>query len=176
MAKRKLNWFKNVETIEELKKQFKKLVFAHHPDRCKDENATANMQEINSEYDFLFKKVKDIHDGIDRETKQRTTYKAKTPTSETPDDFRNIVYALIKIENIIVELCGRWLWISGETKPCKDTLKALGCRYNGNKKAWSWHYPEDNVYKKHKPRTMEYIRNIYGSTEFEKDDKPLLTA
>ena len=33
--------FKTLDMEEELKKQFKKLVFAHHPDRCKDENATA---------------------------------------------------------------------------------------------------------------------------------------
>ena len=176
MARRKINYFKNVETVEALKRLYKKLVFEFHPDRNKQNDTTAIMQDINSEYDYLFKKVKDIHEGIDKDTKQKTTYTAKVPTSEAPDDFRNILYALIKIENIIVELCGRWLWISGETKACKDILKTLGCRYNANKQMWSWHYPEDSTFKKHKVRSMKYIREVYGSTEYEKEEQALLTA
>ena len=44
-------FFKDVKTIEELKSQYKKLAFAHHPDRGGN---TADMQQINNEYDEIF--------------------------------------------------------------------------------------------------------------------------
>lgn len=43
-----MKWFNNPETLEDLKKQYKKLVFKHHPDKG---GKTADMQEINAEYD-----------------------------------------------------------------------------------------------------------------------------
>ena len=43
-----IKWFKNVETIEQLRKLWRKLAFQHHPDRGGD---TRTMQEINDEYD-----------------------------------------------------------------------------------------------------------------------------
>jgi curved DNA-binding protein CbpA len=46
------NWFTNPQTLEELKKQYKKLVFANHPDRG---GRVEDMQEINAEYEKLFK-------------------------------------------------------------------------------------------------------------------------
>lgn len=40
-------YFKNVTTLEELRKQYKELLKAHHPDNGGD---VAIMQEINAEY------------------------------------------------------------------------------------------------------------------------------
>lgn len=33
---------------------------------------------------------------------------------------------------------GCYVWIMGETKPHKDTLKAMGCRWSPKKSAWYW--------------------------------------
>ena len=41
-----MKWFNNPRTLEELKKQYKKLAVAHHPDLGGN---TADMQEINNE-------------------------------------------------------------------------------------------------------------------------------
>ena len=59
-----MKWFINCKTLEDLKAEYKKLVFKHHPDRGGD---TATMQEINNEYDEMFKKVKNIHRKKDGE-------------------------------------------------------------------------------------------------------------
>lgn len=47
--------------------------------------------------------------------------------------------ALWKLEqetDISVELDGAFVWVSGDTKPIKDKLKALGMRFSGPRQAW----------------------------------------
>ena len=52
-------YFKNVKSFEDLKGQFKTLLKANHPDNGGD---VSKMQEINAEYDALFKIWKDRHE------------------------------------------------------------------------------------------------------------------
>ena len=44
-------------------------------------------------------------------------------TTETPDEFRDIVERLLRMDGLEVELCGSWLWIGGNTREHKDGLK-----------------------------------------------------
>ena len=45
-------WFKDVKTIEELRKKYRELLKLYHPD---NENGSVKItQEINAEYDHLF--------------------------------------------------------------------------------------------------------------------------
>lgn len=76
-----MKWFNNPQTLEELKQQYKKLALKHHPDLGGN---TADMQEINNEYDLLFAKLKNTHKTVDGKT-----YTASTETTETPDEFKN---------------------------------------------------------------------------------------
>lgn len=46
-----MKYFKEVQSLEDLKKQFKKLAMKHHPDRGGDQET---MKAINNEYDKLF--------------------------------------------------------------------------------------------------------------------------
>ena len=48
------NWFKNIQTLAELKAQYRKLAFANHPDHGGD---TKNMANIIAEYNKLLKKL-----------------------------------------------------------------------------------------------------------------------
>lgn len=51
-------YFKNANTLEELRKQYKELLKIHHPDNGGN---VSDMQEINAEYDRLFKILKESH-------------------------------------------------------------------------------------------------------------------
>ena len=62
-----MKYFTNVTTLEELKKQYKKLAKQYHPDLNGGETVEA-MKQINSEYDALFIKVKNFHVNSDGET------------------------------------------------------------------------------------------------------------
>lgn len=160
----RIKYFSGVDCIEELKAQYRKLAMKHHPDRGGTKEA---MQDINAEYSELFARYKDIHAGTNKETGKRETYTAKEETSEAPDEFINVISELLKMDGLTVELCGRWLWIGGETMKHKDKLKELGCRWSSAKKLWSFHHQDAQVtpYKRH-TWSMERIRMQFGSEDY----------
>lgn len=157
-----MEYFKNCECIEELKKQYRSLCFKYHPDINKSPEAVQIMQIINNEYDALFEKLKNVF-----KNQKGEIYTDKKPVSEAPEDFRNIISELIKLEDLTIELMGRWIWAYGDTKPHKETLKKLNFRWCSKKKAWSWHRPEDATVSKGK-YTLNDIREKYGSTTYQK--------
>lgn len=140
-----MKWFNNPETLEDLKKQYKKLAFQNHPDRG---GKTSDMQEINAEYEALFSRLKDTHKNAEGEF-----YTARTATTETATEF---------------EVCGSWVWVTGDTRPHKEELKALSFRWSSNKSAWYFHR---DGYKKRskKSLTLDEIRGYYGSEKIEKE-------
>ena len=125
----------------------------HHPDRGGD---TETMQRINAEYEARFETLKHAHN---------TTHDERHQTNEAPADFIRIIEALLRLDGIEVELCGCWLWIGGDTKRHKDALKKAGWNWCSKKKLWSWHPDYAAVYtgKRRRTKSMEYIRNVYGS-------------
>ena len=145
-----MKYFNNINTLDELKKEYRRLVMIHHPDRGGD---TATMAAINTEYESLFETLKAKHNTYADDQHQ---------TTETPEEFRHIVEILLNMDGLVVELCGSWLWISGETMKHKDELKRAGCRWASKKKMWYWR-AEEYATSGHKSATMEHIRSKYGS-------------
>ena len=150
-----MKWFNNPSTLEALKKQYKKLAMKHHPDVSGGNES--DMKEINTEYDLLLAKLKNVHQNASGET-----YTAKTETPERPEEFRDIIDALIKLAGIKIEICGSWLWITGSTYQYRKELKELHFRFSKSKTAWYYHTAD---YKKtsNKTFTMAQIRDLYGS-------------
>lgn len=149
-----MKWFKNPQTIEELKKQYKSLALQHHPDIG---GSDTEMKEINAEYDMLFGKLKNVH-----QTAEGTTYTSREGTNETPGEFKDIINRLIKFDGIHIEICGSWIWITGRTIDYREQLKQMRFRWSKSKTAWYYHYDE---YRKTTKRTytLDEIRDLYGS-------------
>lgn len=149
-----MKYFTNINTLDELKKAYRRLAMQYHPDRGGSDEI---MKEINAEHDKLFEILKANHNKTADEYHK---------TTETAAEFREIIEKLLKLDGLDIELCGSWLWIGGNTKEHKDTLKALGCRWSNNKKLWYWHHAEDG-HRWHKgSSTMTDIRTKYGSQTF----------
>lgn len=149
-----MKYFAACTTLDELKKEYRRLAMIHHPDHGGD---TATMQAINGEYSEAFARLKNQHNAAADEAHQ---------TTETPEEFITIISQLLRFPGLIVELCGSWLWITGETYAIKDQLKAAGCRWSSSKKAWYWHHPEEG-HRWHKgTATMSDIRTKYGSQTY----------
>ena len=146
-----MKYFTNVTTLEELKKQYKKLAKQYHPDLNGGETVEA-MKQINSEYDALFIKVKNFHVNSDGETYEKAT-------EETSEQFRDIINSIIRF-NIDIEIIGTWVWCFNSYEYRKE-LKALGFKYAANKKAWCWHSGEYRAHRSNK--TLAEIRDKYGS-------------
>ncbi|MGN0180192.1 MAG: DnaJ domain-containing protein [Monoglobaceae bacterium] len=149
-----MKWFSNPATLEELKKQYKQLVIKHHPDKGGN---TADMQEINAEYDRLFELLKNTHKNAEGQT-----YTAQTETTETANDFKEIIEKLIRFNGIHIEICGSWVWVTGCTIEYREELKKMKFRWSKSKVAWYYHREE---YRKSTKRTytLDEIRDLYGS-------------
>ena len=149
-----MKYFAACTTLDELKKEYRRLAMIHHPDHGGD---TATMQAINGEYSEAFARLKNQHNAAADEAHQ---------TTETPEEFITIISQLLRFPGLIVELCGSWLWITGETYAIKDQLKAAGCRWSSSKKAWYWHHPEEGSRWHKGTATMSDIRTKYGSQTY----------
>lgn len=136
------------------------MAMKHHPDLGGYENT---MKAINAEYEARFQAIKQSHN----------TQTARA-TSESAGDFMRIIDRLLRLDGLEIELCGRWLWIGGNTEAHKEQLKACGCRWARRKGLWTWHFAEDGGGRHRGTKSMSQIRSKYGSTRFtvERDALP----
>lgn len=148
-----MTYFKNIKSIEQLKREYKTLVKKYHPDLNRDTDTTEIMKEINAEYEQLFERYKNVH-----ETAGGETYEKKESTTEKSGDYMNIINAIINF-NIDIEIIGDWVWCFNSYE-YREQLKALGFKYSGKRKAWCWHTGE---YKRRKSNmTLDEIKDKYG--------------
>lgn len=167
-------YFKDVNTLEELRKQYRDLLKKFHPDNGGN---VSDMQEINAEYDKLFKVLKDRHESksADSTTNKESNYNQNMYDWENDKSLREALRKIINFDGIEIEIVGQWIWISGNTFTYKKELKEIGFKWASQKKQWFWH--SENFRKKsRKTLSMEEIRNYYGSTKVNVDTKILLEA
>lgn len=165
------NWFANCRTAEDGKKLYRRLAKEFHPDVTGE---AETMKSINTAFEKFWAVYKDVH--MNAETKQ--TYTSTKRTTETAQDFIDIISKLNTIETEIeVEICGSWLWISGNTFPVKGQLVSFGCKWSKSKHKWYW--TKDQFTKsRYKTKSMNAIRMLYGSemVQLDKAVMPKLTA
>lgn len=135
------NYFENIKTVEELKEQYRKLALKHHPDMG---GTNEEMAEINNQYDILFKKLKEGNQE-----------------SVIDDGFKEVINKIINL-NVKIEICGSWIWVSGDTRQYRKDLKAAGLWWASKKKMWYWHTKEDTKRRKSN-MSIEDIRQKYGT-------------
>ena len=98
-----MKYFTNCTTLDELKKEFRRLCMKHHPDRGGD---TATMAAINAEYEDLFPILKLAYNKT-----------AETPIHETADSYRSEFYTQNGFKGSNYEM-GR------STKECAQAIRA----------------------------------------------------
>lgn len=147
-----IKYFAHCKTLDQLKQEYKRLAKIHHPD-CGGDDAT--MAAINAEFDRLCK-------ILPKETANGETYQPKDEEREAPEKFREAVAATLNMDGVNVELCGSWLWVTGNTYPNRDRLKEAGYRFSKNKVAWYWH-DENSVSHSKKRYSLDEIRLMHGS-------------
>lgn len=119
----------------------------YHPDINPD--GAEIMKLINAAYDFLKK-----HLG-QWSTSQRD--RTETPIDEIFSEILNRIH---------IEVCGTWLWVTGNTRPYKDALKAAGLKFA--RKYWR---PESR-----RVLSLDEIRFTFGSREIETEERETLWA
>lgn len=170
-------YFKNAETLEQLRKQYKELLKKHHPDNGGNEEI---MKAVNAEYDKLFNILKDKHESKSAynsgdHNSEQSDYNKSMYDWENDKALREVLQKIINFDGIEILICGQWIWISGNTYSYKKELKEIGFKWASQKKQWFWH-SESFKKKSHKTLSMNEIRNYYGSTKIQTDTMMLLEA
>ena len=82
--------------------------------------------------------------------------------SDYGDLFNDALNAAVVLSGVFVEVCGVWLWITGDTRQHKNTLKKSGYKWAPKKKAWYFRPEQFRSFSRGKT-TLEEIREKYGS-------------
>jgi hypothetical protein len=148
-----LNAFKGVEGINEAKKIYKTLAKKLHPDVGGDEES---FKLLNSIYtDLIEHKIYFSNDiKIDIELEK-------------------VISLILHFENIVIELVGSWIWVSGDTKEIKEKLKELGFKWASKKKMW---YFGEMKGRNPKEKSLDEIKAKYGSETLKTNDKKKIAS
>ena len=152
-----MKWFSsNISTMEELRREYRRLAKLHHPDAGGD---TEDMKQINAEYDALF--------AILSRQEAQERPQGKQEYNETTEDkaaedkaIRAVLDALVNV-NADIEIIGTWIWIHGAYE-YRELLKSMGFKFAPKKKAWCWHFGEYHRHHKWEV-SLDEIRAKYGS-------------
>lgn len=163
-----MKYFNNVENLEQLRKQYKELLKKFHPDNTN--GSTEATQEINAEYDRLFKVLKDKHE---KQTNTQSSFNKKHYDFAQDKLLREMLQKVIYFDGITIDIVGCYIWIDGTTYPYRNELKEIGFKWNGYRKKWFWTNSETKGRGNSK---MSYadIQNKYGSTAVRTESQRLL--
>lgn len=151
-------WFKNVSSVEKLRKQYRELLKKFHPDN--EGGSVEATQEINAEYDRLFA-------DLSKENKADDKSSAYNDEAEN-EAFKSIINDIIHI-NADIEIIGSWVWVHGGYE-YRELLKSIGFKFAPKKKCWCWHFGD---YRRRSKReiSLEEIRQKYGSQKVNSKSK-----
>lgn len=142
MEKREIETlFKNVTELSDAKKLYKQLAKKLHPDVGGDEES---FKALNAVYNHILEHGLFFSSEIEFDL-----------------DIEKIISQILHFENIEIEVVGKWIWISGDTKAIKETLKNLGFKWASKKRMW--YCGELLKCKSRKEKSIEEIRATYGS-------------
>ncbi len=146
-------------TQADIKKAYKTVSRKYHPDRNPAEAEV--MKLVNVAYDFL----KTLGDTVT----ETDGFKA----NDYSEEFLNALNALFELKegaNIEIEICGNWIWITGDTKPHGKRLGrkegGIGCYFSKKKNNGCWYYrPAEFKSSSRKSHSMDEIRDLHGTNK-----------
>lgn len=146
-------FFKNIESLDQLKNEYRSQVKRLHPDVGGCEESFKAMQ---NEFETLLSKFQ------------------KGFTNEQKELDEKLIKKINEIAHILCdfEICGSWIWATGDTFSWRVELKELGFKFSRNKKAWYW---KDGEFKKRSKKKfdMDSIRKLHGSQKVNNKTKRL---
>ena len=140
-------------TQEDVKKAYRKASKKYHPD-------------CNPSGDEMMKLVNEANSVL-----EDARYPILVNSGDTYDygsEINSALNAINNLQGLFIEVCGAWVWVSGETKVHKDILKSQGFLFSGNKKMWYFRPKSQKRFFRGKSQfSIDEIRSKYGSQKVE---------
>lgn len=146
-----------------IKAAYRKAAFIFHPDR--NPSGLEMMKMINEAFQVLkgYEGNITVDEGVD---KSGFGY---------PEAVSDALDMIIELSGIEIEVCGAWVWVSGDSYPHRKELKKAGFIFAGKKKMW-YYRPDDWESKARGRFSMDDIRDRYGSSTPAKSERKKLTT
>lgn len=157
-------FFKDCTSLDEAKKLYWSLAKELHPDVGGTKEA---FQELQGQFE-AFRPAKEKFTG-EFEQWQAGPY-------------MDILEQLMKIEKITINICGSWVWLSGDTKPVKEQIKAINLEGTGYKRGFSrnksqWYFSPEGYRKLTKKKlSFDEIKDFYGNKEMESEGQVKISS
>lgn len=158
-----MKYFSNCKDLNEVKSLYRTLAKQFHPDKGGD---LATMQAINNEYAFA---VRHIANGMDLNSEEIENEILNA------EQYKNAINAIINLEGINIEICGGWIWVTGNTYIHKSIFKENGFFFASKKVAWYFRSVEYKTANR-KTLSLDAIRTKYGTQKISSSSYHYLTA
>lgn len=139
-------------TLEQCREAYRRASMKYHPDR--NPGGLQMMQAVNAAWAFL----------------QTWRWGEGEPVNVQPganadygDALMAAINATVSLSGITLEVCGSWIWVTGNTYPHKTVFKQAGFMWASKKKQWYFRPPEWRSSNRGGEWDMETIRECYGS-------------
>lgn len=141
---------------------YRRAAMRYHPDR--NPAGAEMMKAVNAAIEALRRWYADPANDPLRDHTNPTGY---------GDALNDALNAIIGIEELDIEICGSWIWVSGNTRAHARRLRKAGYRWGKEKQKW---YYRPAGYKRHHSGTwsMERIREYHGSERPARQRRPRL--
>jgi len=134
---------------DDIKIAYRKACSKYHPDR--NAGGLEMMKIVNSAYQAL-------SDYVEGSVKAEP----EIDDIDLGEELNTAINAIIHL-GLDIEVCGTWIWVSGDTKPHKEVLKLAGYKWAPKKMLWHWR-PEGSKSWSRGKYSMDEIRASHGST------------
>lgn len=132
-------------TAELVKKAYRRASSKYHPDKG---GSVEMMQAVNQAYEAL----KDFSGNLD------------AGDIDYGDLLNEALNKIITLQGIEIEVCGAWIWVTGETRQHKDALGKNGAGFWWAKKKKAWYFrPSDWKSASRGNWSLDEIREKHGS-------------
>lgn len=169
-----VQYFDTCNTLEEARTLYRALAMKHHPDHGGELRI---MQDIISQYaSFCANFAKG--DAYERQRKAHAEGKKSAADyhdlDEVAERLRIKIEFALNLDGVEVELMGLWVWLTGNTRAHKETIKANTAgepiKWVWAKEKQAWYYAGVPSFNRDK-RTLDQIRRMHGSQKFARSEK-----
>jgi len=130
-----------------VKAAFRRAAQKYHPDKG---GSTEMMQAVNAAYDFM-------------QANYGTVPNSESGAEGYGDRLNDAINAIIHLRGLSIEVCGLWVWVSGDTRTHKEALKAAGYFWASKQFMWYVRPAEQAGSRKNGGKAIDEIRSKYGS-------------